>query len=237
MYPLLVINKNDFKMKKLILFFMLFSVTLFAQDAITTKLGDFNTVKVFNGLTVELKKSNSAKIEISGPQANDVSVKNSNGILKIRLKFPKGFIADKVKIVLYYDSDISVLDVNEGASIISEETVNQQHLELRAQEGARVQLNIDIKYLVVKSVSGGLISLIGESENQTIEATTGGFYNGFDLNSKQAIVMSSSGANVEVKASEMLDANVRFGGSIYYKGTPEILKTKITIGGTIKDKN
>ncbi|HEY9169168.1 MAG TPA: head GIN domain-containing protein [Lutibacter sp.] len=224
-------------MKKLILFFMLFSVTLFAQDAITTKLGDFNTVKVFNGLTVELKKSNSAKIEISGPQANDVSVKNSNGILKIRLKFPKGFIADKVKIVLYYDSDISVLDVNEGASIISEETVNQQHLELRAQEGARVQLNIDIKYLVVKSVSGGLISLIGESVNQTIEATTGGFYNGFDLNSKQAIVMSSSGANVEVKASEMLDANVRFGGSIYYKGTPEILKTKITIGGTIKDKN
>lgn len=225
------------KMKKLTLFFMLFSATLFAQESITTKLGDFTDVKVFNGLTVELQKSNTSKIEISGSQAKDVSVNNSNGTLKIRLKFPKGFMAESVKIVLYYDNDISVLDANEGASIFSEETIKQQHLEVKAQEGARIQLNIDTKYLVVKSISGGFISLIGETENQTVEATTGGFYNGFDLKSKQAIVMSSSGANVEVKASELLDANVRFGGSIYYKGTPEILKTKITIGGTIKDKN
>lgn len=224
-------------MKKLTLFFILFTATLFAQDVITTKLGDFNTVKVYNGLTVELQKSNSSKIEISGSQAKDVSVNNSNGTLKIRLKFPKGFVAENIKIVLYYDKEIAVLDANEGASIVSDKTIKQSHLELRAQEGAKIQLDINTKYLVVKSVSGGFISLTGETDNQTVEATTGGFYSGFDLKSKQAIVLSSSGANVEVKASELLDANVRFGGSIYYKGTPEILKTKITIGGIIKDKN
>lgn len=224
-------------MKKLALFFILFSAIVFAQEPITTNLGDFNTIKVFNGLTVELQKSNTSKIEISGSKANDVSIKNSNGTLKIRLKFPKGFIAENVKIVLYYSNDISVLDANEGASIISEETIKQQHLEVKAQEGARIQLDIDAKYLEVKSISGGFIGLTGDTDNQTVEATTGGFYNGFDLKSKQASVMSSSGANVEVKASELLDANVRFGGSIYYKGNPEILKTKMTIGGTIKDKN
>ena len=129
---MLVINKNDFQMKKLTLLFILFSATLFAQDAITTKLGDFNTVKVFNGLTVELQKSKSSKIEISGSQAKDISVNNSNGILKIRLKFPKGFVAENIKIVLYYDKDILVLDANEGASIISEEAIKQQHLEGKA---------------------------------------------------------------------------------------------------------
>lgn len=224
-------------MKKLTLLLILFSATLFAQEPITTKLGDFNTVKVYNGLTVELQKSNSSKIEISGTQAKDVSVKNSNGTLKIRLKFPKGFIAENAKIVLYYDKDISVLDANEGASIISEETIKQQHIEVRAQEGAKIDLDINTKYLVVKSVSGGFISLNGLVENQTIEATTGGIYSGFDLQSKQAIAMSSSGATVEVKISELLDASVRFGGSIYYDGNPEVLKTKITIGGTIKAKN
>ena len=224
-------------MKKLTLLLILFSATLFAQEPITTKLGDFNTVKVYNGLTVELQKSNSSKIEISGSQAKDVSVNNSNGTLKIRLKFPKGFVAENIKIVLYYDKDISVLDANEGASIISEETIKQQHLEVRTQEGAKIDLDINTKYLSVKSVSGGLIYLSGETENQTIEATTGGIYSGFDLQSKQAIAMSSSGANVEVKISELLDASVRFGGSIYYDGNPEVLKTKITIGGTIKAKN
>jgi hypothetical protein len=184
-----------------------------------------------------LQKSNSSKIEILGFQAKDVSVNNSNGTLKIRLKFPKGFVAENIKIVLYYDEDISVLDANEGASIISEETIEQQHVEVRVQEGAKIDLDINTKYLVVKSVSGGLVYLSGETENQTIEATTGGIYSGFDLQSKQAIVMSSSGATVEVKTSDLLDASVRFGGSIFYKGTPEILKTKITIGGTIIDKN
>ncbi len=224
-------------MKKFTVLFILFSATLFAQEPITTKLGDFNIVKVYNGLTVELQKSNSPKIEISGAQAKDVMVKNSNGTLKIRLKFPEAFIAENVKIVLYYDNDISVLDANEGASIISNEIIKQQHIEVRAQEGAKIDLDINTKYLMVKSVSGGFIYLKGITENQTIEATTGGIYSGFELQSKQAIVLSSSGGNVEVKISELLDANVRFGGTIFYKGTPEILKTKITIGGTIKDKN
>jgi len=224
-------------MKKLAGLLILFSATLFAQEPITTNLGDFNTIKVFNSLTVELKKSPISKIEISGSQAKDVSVTNTDGILKIRLKFLENFIAEDVMIVLYYVNDIAVLDANEGASIVSDETIKQQHLEVKTQEGAKIKLEIDTKYLSVKSVSGGIISLVGVTESQTIEATTGGIYSAYDLQSKKAIVTSASGANVEVKTSELLDANVRFGGSIYYKGTPEVLKTKIMIGGTIKDKN
>ena len=37
--------------------------------------------------------------------------------------------------------------------------------------------------------------------------------------------------------AEVLDAKVRFGGTIHYKGTPEVLKTKKIIGGTIKAVN
>lgn len=224
-------------MKKLILLLILFSATLFAQEPITTKLGDFNTIKVYNGLTVELQKSNSSKIEISGSQAKDVTINNSNGTLKIRLKFPEGFLAENVQIVLYHAKDILILDANEGASIFSDETLKQQHLEVRTQEGAKIKLDIDTKFLIVKAVSGGIISLSGVTESQTVEANTGGIYSAYDLQSKQAIVTSSSGANVEIIASELLDASVRFGGSVFYKGTPEILKTKTIIGGTIKDKN
>ncbi|MBE0423317.1 MAG: DUF2807 domain-containing protein [Lutibacter sp.] len=224
-------------MKKLTLLLILSCSILFAQEPITTKLGDFKTLKVFNGLTVELQKSNNSKIEISGSQAENVSVKNANGTLKITLKFPKNFSAENIKIVLYYDSDIAVLDANEGAKIFSDETIKQQHLEVKTQEGAKIKLDIDTKYLTVKSVSGGIISLTGVTESQTIVATTGGIYNAYDLHSKQATVTAASGANVELNALELLDAKVRFGGSIFYKGKPEVLKTKITVGGTIKDKN
>ena len=224
-------------MKKLALLLTLSCSILFAQEPITKKLGDFNTLKVYNGLTVEVQKSKTSKIEISGPKSEDVTVKNSNGILKIRLKFPESFVAEDAKIILYYNSNINVFDANEGGKIFSEEVVNQQHIEVKVQEGAIIEMPIETKHLVVKAVSGGFIELSGFTQNQTIEATTGATYKAFDVQSKQAIVTAASGARAEVKISEVLDAKVRFGGTIFYKGMPEVLKTKKIIGGTIKDKN
>ena len=67
-------------MKKLALLLTLTCSILFAQEPITKNLGDFNTIKVFNGLMVELQKSSTSKVEITGKKSDDVSVKNSNGM-------------------------------------------------------------------------------------------------------------------------------------------------------------
>ena len=53
-------------MKKLIVLLVLITTVGFAQENIITKLGDFHTLKVYNGLTVELKKGATSKIEITG---------------------------------------------------------------------------------------------------------------------------------------------------------------------------
>ena len=224
-------------MKKLTLLVFFTCSVIFAQEPITTKLGDFHTLKVFNGLTVNIVKSSEAKIVITGSQAEDVSVKNSNGILKIRLKFPESFKAEDVEVTLYYNDKIDVLDANEGGKITTSETIHQQHLEVKVQEGAQIEIPVEVKHLVVKAVSGGIIELDGATENQSVEVTTGGVYEAYDLQSKQAVVVAASGARAEIKVTDVLDANVRFGGSIYYKGAPEVLKTKKVLGGTISDKN
>ncbi|WP_111707047.1 head GIN domain-containing protein [Lutibacter citreus] len=224
-------------MKNITILLFLACSFAFGQETITKNLGDFSELKVYNGLTVELRKSKESKIEITGSQSGDVTVKNSNGILKIRLQFPESFKAEDIRIVLFYNNNLNILDANEGGSIISENTIKQQYLEVKVQEGAKIYLAIDTKHLTVKSVSGGLIELSGNTENQNIEATTGGIYEGYKLISKQAIVTAASGAKVEVYTTEILDAKVRFGGTIHYKGTPEVLKTKKIIGGVIKARN
>ncbi|MGV6846353.1 MAG: head GIN domain-containing protein [Lutibacter sp.] len=224
-------------MKKIIYLLVLATTITYAQNPIEKKLGDFSTLKVFNGLTVVLHQSSAASIKITGKKADEVSVKNSNGILKLRLKFPESFNADDVAITVNYVNEIPVLDANEGSTIKSDETLNQQHLEVKVQEGAKIKVPVEVKYLVVKAVSGGIIKLSGATQNQTIEATTGAIYKAFDLQSKQTTVLAASGARVDVKTSEVLDAKVRFGGTINYKGTPEVLKTKKIIGGTIRNKN
>lgn len=223
-------------MKKVTLLLLLISSMLFAQETITTKLGAFNTIKVFSGLTVELQKSDISKAVITGKKADQVSIKNKNGVLKLSLSFPEGFKYDDVKIVLYYTDDITVLDANEGAFIVSKATLKQQSITLKVQEGANITVPLTVKYLTIKAVSGGVINVVGTTKNQTIEANTGGIYKAFDLKSTQTIATSSAGSVVYVQVSEVLDANVNFGGSIYYKGTPEELKTKKVAGGTIKQK-
>lgn len=221
-------------MKRITLLLFLVSSILWSQEPVTINLGDFKELKVFNGLHVKLVESNIAKIVIAGSQANDVSVKNANGILKIRLKFPDSFIPEDVSIELHHTNNIAVLDANEGAKITSEKTLKAQFLEVKTQEGAKIILPLDVKHLNVKSVSGGIIELQGQVQNQTVEANTGGVYQAYNLKSKQAIVKATSGSRVEIAVSDVLNGQVRFGGSILYKGSPEMIHSKKIIGGSIK---
>lgn len=224
-------------MKKLVIVLLLSCSVSWGQESIKKDLGDFNTLKVYNGLEIELQKSSDSRIEIVGEQAEDVVVVNSDDILKIRLRIPDSFVPEDVRIVLFYNDDIGVLDANEGGKITSEKRISQQHLEVKVQEGAFIDLDIKVKHLVVKSVTGGIIELMGQAENQTVEANTGGVYSAYNLKSEQVNVTAASGARVEVQSNEILDAKVRFGGTIHYKGNPEVLRTKKIIGGKIIDKN
>ena len=50
-------------------------------------------------------------------------------------------------------------------------------------------------------------------------------------------VFAGTGAKAEVFAGETLSAKVSFGGSIFYKGNPEVVKDKKVIGGIIQKRN
>lgn len=221
-------------MKKIALLLLLTCSVAFSQKTQVTKLGDFSTLKVYSGLKIELVKSEISKIEISGSKADQVSIKNKNGTLKVSLKFPDGFSYEDIKIVLHYHKAIDIIDANEGSLIFSNQLIKQQNLELKVQEGARIESEIQTKYLTIKTVSGGIINIHGSTQNQTIEANTGGIYKGYDLKSTSTTATSSSGAVVKVSVIEMLDANVNLGGTILYKGNPEELKTNKIMGGKIK---
>ena len=89
-------------------FFM--GVTTFAQVVINKNLGDFTTLKVYNGIEVTLIKSTEQKLEITGEKAKMVKIKNVNNTLKLSLPFslkPANNLAEgKILIKLYYSKNI-----------------------------------------------------------------------------------------------------------------------------------
>ena len=225
-------------MKK-IAFLCLFLIPFLAlaQTTITKKLVEFSTVKVYNGINLELVKSDENKIIITGEKAEKVSIRNKNNTLKVSLSFPETTADGKVKITLYYVSLLETIDANEGATITGKK-IQQSKIEIKAQEGAFINMVVDVKHLKVKSVSGAVIKLSGITKNQTVEANLGGIYHGYKLMvSDLNYVRAGSGSKVEVQAGETLDAKVSFGGSIFYKGIPEVFKDKKVIGGVIEQRS
>jgi hypothetical protein len=226
-------------MMKKIVFLSLFLMTMLAsaQTTITKKLGEFTTIKVFNGINLELVKSTENKIIITGQKAEKVTVKNKNNTLKVALKFPETTADGKVRITVYYESILQVIDANEGATVTGK-GITQPQVEIKAQEGAFINMVVNVKHLKVKSTSGAVIKLSGVTKNQTVEANLGGMYHGYKLKvSDLNYVRAGSGSKVEVQSGETLDAKVSFGGSIFYKGTPEVFKDKKVIGGVIEQRS
>ncbi|MDG2444489.1 MAG: DUF2807 domain-containing protein [Flavobacteriaceae bacterium] len=213
------------------------SISSFSQKIITKKIEDFYKIKVYNGIRLELLQSNESKIEISGDKADKIKIKNTEGILRVSLRFPELLAGDKVNVKLFYNKDIQTIDGNEGSKIIGK-GINQTHLEVKAQEGASIKLDIKTKHLKVKSVTGGVIDLTGTSKNQDIELDLYGVYHGYNLfTSNSSTVKAGTGSKAEVYAGETLFAKVSFGGSILYKGKPEVIKNKKMAGGIIKQMN
>jgi hypothetical protein len=220
-----------------LLFIILINTPLFAQSTKTTSLGDFYKIKIFSGIKLELIKDKENKLEITDNEKDRVRFKNNNGVLKISLKFPDNLSTKETEVKLYYTQDILVIDGNEGSTITGN-GIYQTNLEVKAQEGATIQLNINTKHLKVKSVTGSIIKLTGKTKNQEIEVDLYGIYHGYGLEIiGNTIVKSGIGSKAEIKTGETLNAKVSFGGSVLYKGTPEVKQTKKVAGGIIKQMN
>lgn len=228
-------------MKKLIFIgVLIISMSLTSQTKISKNLGDFSILKVYNGIELELIKSNEQRLEITGNKSEIVKIKNVNNTLKISLPFslkPKKNAANgEVLVKLYYSNTINIVDANEGATITGKE-IEQDQLEVNVQERALINLVVKVKHLEVRASSGGIIKLSGTTKNQNVNVDLYGIYNGFNVvNENNTTVKAGTGAKVEVFAGEILNAKVSFGGSIFYKGNPEVIKDKKVIGGIIQKR-
>jgi hypothetical protein len=216
--------------------FLLCSLCCFAQDVIVENIKDFDELKVFNGLEVNLVKSNVQKLEIKGSKATQVAVKNKKGVLKIYMKLNSIFDTKSVKINLFYTGNIAELDANQGAVITSNQTFSQTQLDIDVQEGAHVRLDVNVDYLKIKAITGGNVYVSGQAKSQKVDISTGSNYNALDLKNKQTDITSGTGADAQIYVEDILDAKVKLGGMVTYLGNPKSVKTTKFLGGAIHQK-
>lgn len=213
----------------------LITYTTFAQKPLEKNVGDFDEVKVFDLIEINLIKSTENKVVITGADIEDVEVINKKGKLKIRMKFDRIFDGTQTFVEVYY-TNLTTIDANEGAVIVTNETIKQPYLELKAQEGGRIITNLEVDKLDSRAVTGGIIEISGKVKHQEVVLNTGGIYEGKKLITEQTKVKVSAGGEAYISASVLADARVRAGGYIEIHGNPETIKKDKIFGGKINVK-
>lgn len=209
---------------------------LFAQQTIDREVGDFHEIKVFDLIEVNLIQSDQNRIVIKGRNTEDINYVNKDGVLKLRMPLEKKFQGEDTFIEVYY-TDLRTIDANEGARIVVNEQIVQDRIELRAQEGAQIEVGMKVQDAEIRAVTGGIIRASGLATNQVIVIYTGGIFEGRDLKTDYSSVQVSAGGEAELYASTEVDIQIRAGGDVYVYGDPARVHKNTMIGGRIYFKD
>lgn len=219
-------------MKKLSIIMLLVSSLGFSQT--TKNVGDFNSVAIFDKISVELIKSNESKVEIKGDRSDEVELVNKNGNLKIRMKLKKLLDGEEITAKVYYKS-LESIDASEGTYVICDDVIEQASFKANVKEGAEIRIKLDVEKATLRAVTGATIKVTGSATNQDASVGTGGILRAEELETSQTTVTITTGGEADVRATELVDAKVRAGGTITVFGSPKQINKKTTLGGSINE--
>ena len=219
-------------MKHIVIIFLLGTFTFLGQSMIDRDLGDFSKVAVYDGINLELVKSDENKVEITGKNTNFVVVKNKNGDLKIRLNLERRFSGDKTKVTLFYKTLYNIIS-HEGSNVFSKDTMKQADLNLKANTGSTVNVIVALNTLNTTSATGSTVNLSGSTEYHDCSTSTGAEIDAEKLATTETYATSTTGGLIEVSATKELEANSKLGGiiNVHYK-TDKIVES-ISLGGVV----
>lgn len=207
-----------------------------AQNKRETSIKEFSTIKVYDLIELNLIPSTENKVVISGSNPEEVEVVQNGSTLKIRMQLKKLFKGTDVEVNVYY-TNLNVIDANEGCIITANNLIKQNSLEIRTQEGAKVDANLELEDLKIRAVTGGIIDVKGAATNQDISIYTGGIYNAENLITQTTTVRINAAGEAYVNANQNVDAKIRAGGDVYVYGNPGTISENIALGGSLKRMN
>jgi hypothetical protein len=219
-------------MKKIIYILALVVLPNLLSAQTERKIGDFQKLSVYDGINVELIKSDTNRVEINGKNTAYIVVKNKNGDLKIRLSVERRFSGNRTKVSVFYKNLYSVIS-HEGANVFSKDTINQADLNLKANSGSRQNMIVKLNTLQATATAGAKINIKGVAKYQELSATTGAEIMVSKVQNEEANVVSTTGDLIDVSTIKDLKVNSKIGGIINVHTKTDKITEKISVGGAV----
>ena len=219
-------------MKKIIYILALAIIPSLLNAQTEMKIGDFQKLSVYDGINVELIKSETNKVEITGKNTAYIVIKNKNGDLKIRLSVEKRFSGNRTKVSVFYKNIYSIIS-HEGANVFSKDTLNQADLNLKANSGSRQNMIVNLNTLQATATAGAKINIKGITKYQDFSSLTGAEIMASKVENEEANAVSTTGALIDISTTKDLKVNSKIGGIINVHKKTDKITEKISVGGAV----
>ena len=231
-------------MKQLLSILILLSfLTSFGQDV---NINPFKNVKVLDGITIYLHKSDSNKIlkwvDISAIQQIDTKIENDTLTVKLKKKTTKND-DEEYAFHLNYTEKLNSIYADNGSSVSSpDEIINfNNKITLISKNGSSIWHNgefpFEFEIINLLLENNGSININGKGKNLNITSKSSNGFSGNDsLSCENVNAIVSNGSEVRIQKAKNVTVDIRNGSKIIIKGNP-ILKIINNDVGTIIEKD
>lgn len=201
-----------------------FAFEVSAQQVIkSNEVGAFSSINLSGKLQVELIKSDNNAIEITLTDSDITRLKwgVTNEALSISLR-PTMNGTGRAVVKIYYKG-IDALSISSG-ELTSKDVIDSELFDLKLSGSATVTLDFKCLDIDIEASSNSVALLKGYSKYINLRASEKSKLEVRDLECISAVAMASTGGEIYVCAQERLEANAKTGSTIFYKGSPTILR-------------
>jgi hypothetical protein len=211
----------------------LISISSFAQQTAVYTLNEFDKIRVWGEFRVFLVKGDTLKVKVESQDipASDIVIGVNGKTLEVKLK---GKLYDRVSTNVYITyKELRAISVSAAASVSLQDTLKATNVSININTSSEFDGVLVAETAELTVGQGSTLRLRGKVNSYEASINTGGILSAIDLISTKTFVKVSTGASAKVYASELIDANVRTGGSLTYTGNPGQKKIKTLVGATI----
>jgi len=223
-------------MKSIVSLLLIFPFLSWSQKDDIITLIDINEVVVSGHLKVVVTKG-TGTLEFIGSKefdASDIDIKQKRGVLKMSLI--NGKFKDNPPTAYVGLETLKRISANGHARVKNKDIWNLKNIELDVRAGGHINMRLESNLIEANVSQGGTIILMGSAKKVELGVTTGGTIGSFNLDVIESKANVNAGGEIYTNPSELLSAQVRGGGKIYFKTAANIINKK-TLGGSIEQVN
>lgn len=203
------------------------------EEVDVREIGEFNGISAGGGVHVTVEWAREPYVEVTAPGRWQRSLTTEVRGDVLHIGFRNSFLFNRRGSVLVRAPRIDEVYASGGSEIRLRDRIDEPELEIRASGGGDVAGEVAADRLTLQASGGAEIALTGSANTVTARASSGSTIRGYELRAGRAELRASSGASIRIGVTEELDGHASSGGSIRYAGSPGLLSTDTSSGGSI----